>query len=244
VRIANKSIWASALALVCAATAVAQDVPGLENPYDLKRKNKGQNAPPRAPVDPALVQALGLKVEQCYAAEQKAPLPEEERALLSEFANTLAYDLEAGLTNTSCQLNKPASAVCLKEVAALDCEHLAQPIIDAGWDRNLPKAAKLQVAEYADGLARRKAGCRGYAADEADFVIQVDRDRLAALVEMQVVTGQCQLFLERLPECKTKLATVRCGEVNQADHRGELSQLCDKFLECSIKGVDTDAAQH
>ena len=229
--------WA-VLVMLAVSPSLAQETPGLENPYQLqKRKPDPERKALAARVEKALSRALVAKVAQCYQSEQGAKLGAEDQALLSAFGSELVLDLSSGLAQTSCK-PEAASAECLKQLAALDCKRLAQPILSAGWDRHLTQAAKVQVAGYAEALARRDTQCKGYAADEGAIVFEVSRDRLAALVEMQIVTGQCQLFPDKLAACKAHVQEASCKEIADKNQHGELSQLCEEMFPCTIKNVD------
>ena len=117
-------------------------------------------------------------------------------------------------------------------MADLDCKKLAEPIIAAGWDRNLTPQARTQVADYAGMLARREAHCTGHEAEEAQIITGVRSDRLATLIESQIVIGQCQLFPELLPACAGELDHTTCDRIMSFNDRGELQQIC-KVLKCT-----------
>lgn len=213
---------------VCVAPAAAQNVPSSGSPYARKR------AAPRAQikVDAALVRTVREKIADCYEREQHAALSNEDQALLREFGADVVRELEAGLSGTGCVLGQRASESCLERVAELDCAQLAAPIVTAGWDRNLSPEARTQVADYAGMLARREARCTGYEAEDAQIVTGVRGDRLATLIESQIVIGQCQLFPERLIACDGELENSSCERVMALNERGELQQAC-KVLECT-----------
>jgi hypothetical protein len=213
---------------VCVAPAAAQNVPIAGDPYARKR------AAPRAQlkVDAALVRAVRDKIADCYEREQRAALSSEDQALLREFGADVVRELEGGLASTGCVLGQRASESCLERVADLDCAQLAEPIVAAGWDRNLSPQARTQVADYAGMLARREARCTGYEAEDAQVVTGVRGDRLATLIESQIVIGQCQLFSDRLIACAGELENTSCERIMALNERGELQQAC-KVLECT-----------
>jgi hypothetical protein len=217
------------LTSLCVAPLAAQDVQLGDSPYARKR------AKPRvkSAVDGALVRAVRAKIADCYEREQHEPLSKEDAELLRGYGADVVRELEAGLSGTGCVLAARASEQCLAAVADLDCAQLAKPIVAAGWDRNLTPQARTQVADYAGMLARREARCTGHAAEEAQIITGVRSDRLATLIEAQIVIGQCQLFPERLAACAGELENTSCERIMSFNERGELQQIC-KVLECTV----------
>jgi hypothetical protein len=216
------------LTALCVAPLVAQDVPLGASPYARKRQRPQE----RPAVDAALVRAVHDKIADCYEREQREALSKEDDALLRAYGAEVVRELEAGLSGTGCVLGARASERCLTAVADLDCAKLAEPIVAAGWDRNLTAEARTQVADYAGMLARREARCSGHEAEDAQVITGVRTDRLATLIESQIVIGQCQLFPERLPACAGELEHASCDRIMTLNERGELQQIC-KVLECT-----------
>ncbi len=215
---------------LCAATALADDVPKVDNHYAMPGKKAPQ---PVLKLDPALVTAVRAKVEECLHAEQDAKVTDEDRKLLDDFSREVASDLAPGLKFTSCQLDKPATPRCVQDVASLDCAMLAEPIIAAGWDRNLTPEAKAKVRSYAAALAKREGTCQGRQAEESAIVGSIRTDQLSVLIESEIVIGKCQLAPDKLADCVAQLADASCGEIAALNNRGKLTQFCDDAYTCT-----------
>lgn len=212
-----------------ARSATAQDEPVVINPYDLKRAKK---AAPKLKVDPVLVRALSTKVAECYEREQKAPINEEDKALLKEYGAQVVQDLADALATTGCGVGERASKRCLEALDDLECDALAAPIVAAGWDRNLTPEARAHVTDYAGMLSRREARCAGRAEEEAAIVQGIRGDRLALLIEAQLVIGQCELHPENLPDCETVLQNATCQHLSALSEIGALQKVCSTVLKC------------
>jgi hypothetical protein len=221
------------LIAVCAVPAAAQDVPVIAgNPYARKRAEAG----PKIKVDPVLVHAVVDKVVDCYRREQEAPMSKEDAGLLREYGADVVRELAAGFAETGCTVGERASPTCLEQLVDLDCAKLAEPIVAAGWDRNLAPQARVQVADYAGMLARREGRCGGNEGEEAQIVTGVRGDRLATLIESQIVSGQCELFPDRLTKCADELENVSCERIMALNERGELQMACN-VLHCVRPGA-------
>jgi hypothetical protein len=218
---------------VCVTSAAAQDGEErlVENHYSLKKKKPAV----KVKVDPALVRALNGRIADCYEREQDKPLSAEDKALLREYGPQVAVELGSALSSSGCAADQPASAQCLKLLDDLECDTLAAPIIAEGWDRNITPEARAQVMEYAGMLSRREARCEGRAGEEAQIVSGVRGDRLAALIESQIVIGQCELSADKLPDCETELSNVTCQQIRELNDAGKLQQICKSVFNC----VDT-----
>jgi hypothetical protein len=214
---------------VCVASAAAQDEPAFENPYALKKKRSAARA---IKVDPKLVKALNGRIAECYEQEQNKPLNDEDEALLREYGAQVAHDLSDALAGAGCTIDQRASAACLDLLEDLECETLAAPIVAQGWDRNISPEARLQVQEYAGMLARRESRCEGRAEDEAAMVAGLRSDRLAALIESQIVIGQCELSADKLPDCETELQNVTCQRLMELNEIGQMQQVCKSVYKC------------
>lgn len=215
---------------VCVTSAAAQDEPVFENHYSLKKHKKKDG--PKIKVDPALVRALNQRIADCYEAEQDKPLSAEDMGLLTQYGPEIANDLAAALSTTGCAVDQRASAQCVKMLGELECETLAAPIIAEGWDRNITPEARAQVNEYAGMLSRREARCEGRADEEAEIVQGVRNDRLAALIESQIVIGQCELSADKLPDCETQLSDATCQRLMELNEVGKLQQICTSVFHC------------
>jgi len=221
----------SLFALPCALSyraslAAADDVPSFQNPY--------ARATPEAALEVhgSITSAVSTKVAECYSAEQDKPLDADQHALLAEYAGDVARAVAPALTPLGCALGKPISTTCKSALAALSCETLAEPIVAAGWDRNLTPEAKAKVAGYASALAARESACEGRAAEEAAIVQGVVADRLAALVESEIVMGKCELIAAEASACDAELAAASCQDLRQLKEQGQLTHLCRSLLRC------------
>ena len=204
--------------------------PAPKNPYELKK------ATPRAPrkaVDEALTRALAEKIEDCYREEQQAPMGEEDRKLLETFGSEVAHDLAPGFKYTSCHVDKVATPRCLQDLAALDCAMLAEPIVAAGWDRNLTPEAKAKVRAYATSLSARLSACEGRQGEEAAITGGARIDQLSVLIESEIVIGRCELRADRQTHCDELLRDSSCETVMSAHGRGEIQQFCDELYTCA-----------
>jgi hypothetical protein len=121
----------------------------------------------------------------------------------------------------------------------IECDTLAAPIIAEGWDRNITPEARAQVNEYAGMLSRREARCEGRAEEEAAIVTGIRNDRLAALIEAQIVIGQCELAADKLPDCETELSNVTCQRLMELNELGKMQQICSTVFHC-IEAVPED----
>ena len=220
---------ASTLSTADSLNVAAQDEVRIENPYALKKRKKPAS---RVKVDPKLVRALNEKIGDCYEKEQDKPLSDQDKALLREFGPQVAQDLGEALSAAGCGFDQRASDKCLSMLDELACETLAAPIIAEGWDRNITPEARVQVQEYAGMLSRREARCEGRAEEEAAIVTGVRGDRLAALIESQIVIGQCELSADKLPDCETLLQNVTCEQILTLNDQGKLQQICPSVLKC------------
>ncbi len=220
---------ASALLTPHSLSVAAQDEPHFENPYALKKKKKPAT---KVKVDPKLVRALNEKIGDCYEQEQNKPLSDQDKALLREFGPQVAQDLGDALSAAGCGFDQRASEKCLSLLEDLACETLAAPIIAEGWDRNITPEARVQVQEYAGMLSRREARCEGRAEEEAAIVTGVRGDRLSALIESQIVIGQCELSADKLPDCETELQNVTCQQILTLNEQGKLQQICPTVFKC------------
>jgi hypothetical protein len=231
VRERGKGAWLLLMS-VCVASAPSvaaqDDGPRLENPYALKKKKPAV----KVKVDGQLVRALNEKIAECYAKEQDKPLSDEHKALLREYGPQVAQDLGDALAALGCAFDQRASKKCLSLLEDLSCETLAAPIIAEGWDRNITPEARAQVQEYAGMLSRREARCEGRDQEEAAIVTGVRGDRLAALIESQIVIGQCELSGDKLPDCETVLQDVTCGQIVTLNEQGKLQQVCPIVFKC------------
>ncbi|HTU60744.1 MAG TPA: hypothetical protein VMF89_19965, partial [Polyangiales bacterium] len=144
----------------------------------------------------------------------------------------VAQDLGDALGAVGCGFGQRASEKCLSMLEDLECETLAAPIIAEGWDRNITPEARAHVQDYAGMLSRREARCEGRAEDEATIVMGVRGDRLAALIESQIVIGQCELSADKLPDCETVLQNVTCQDVVTLNEQGKLQQVCPTVFKC------------
>jgi hypothetical protein len=224
----GKGVWLLLMS-VCVTSAAAQEEQQLvHNHYSLKKKRPAT----KIKADPALVRALNEKIGECYEKEQEKPLSKEDKALLREFGSEVANDLADALSTTGCAVTERANPRCLKMLDELECETLAAPIVAEGWDRNLTPEARAEVTEYAGMLARREGRCAGRAEEEADIVIGVRGDRLAALIEAQIVIGQCELSGDKLPDCETELSNVTCERMAALNETGSLQQVCTSVFHC------------
>ena len=230
-RVKNR-VWLSCL-LLGATTALAQDIEVVDNPYALKKKPPKEEQAPLAPVDKALVTALGKRIEQCYQAEQGAPMNEADRQLLKSAGVEVARELSSALRFSSCDIDKPASPRCLQDLAAMECSTLADPIVSAGWDRNLTPAAKEKIAAYAEAIAQREAACVGMDAAERAIVSEIRADKLSILIEANIVIGQCMLRPDKHTECYAELAKMDCDDVAKLQNEGESHKLCSDLLVCT-----------
>jgi hypothetical protein len=215
---------------VCVASAAAQDEPNFENPYALKKKKPAAQA--KIKVDPKLVKALNAKIGECYEDEQHKPLNDEDKAILSEYGAQVAHDLSDALSSLGCAIDQRADKRCLDMLDELACETLAAPIIAEGWDRNISPEARLQVQEYAGLLSRREARCAGRSHEEEAIVTGLRGDRLAALIESQIVIGQCELSADKLPDCETELQNVTCERLMALNEIGQMQQVCKSVYKC------------
>jgi hypothetical protein len=216
------------LVSMCVAPAAAQQVPTGDNPYARKRAKPLANVK----VDPALERAVREKVTDCYEQEQRQALSKEDAELLRVYGADVVRELADALAGAGCVVGQRAGESCVERVEAMDCEKLAAPIVKAGWDRNLSPQARTQVADYAGMLARREARCSGYEAEDSQLITGVRSDRLATLIESQIVIGQCQLFPERLAACASELDGMTCQHIMALNEKGALQQIC-KVLECT-----------
>jgi hypothetical protein len=57
-------------------------------------------------------------------------------------------------------------------------------------------------------------------------------DRLAALIESQIVIGQCELSADKLPDCETELSNVTCARLSALNEQGKLQQVCTSVFHC------------
>jgi hypothetical protein len=229
VRKQGKGAWLLLMS-VCVTSAAAQDDEAIvQNPYALKKKKR-----PAVTVkaDPALVRALNAKIGECYEREQDKPLSQEDKALLREYGSEVVSDLASALSSAGCSLEQRANATCLKMLDAMECSALAEPIVAEGWDRNLTPEARDHVTEYAGMLSRREARCQDRAEEEAAIVMGVRGDRLALLIEAQIVIGQCELTADKLPECETELQNVTCERIASLNEVGQLQQVCGTVFHC------------
>lgn len=222
----------SLFALPCAVSygaslAAADDVPSFQNPYAKAKPAAAQK------VHSAVASAVGTKVAECYRAEQQKPLDPEQQALLAEYAADVVRDLSPALLPLGCALDRPISSACQNALDAISCEALAEPIIAAGWDRNLTPEAKAKVASYASSLAARESACEGRAPEEAAIVQGIQADRLAALVESEIVIGKCELISTEASRCDAELAAARCEELVRLKEEGQLTHLCRSLLRCT-----------
>lgn len=215
---------------LCAASALADDSPKVGNPYALPSKKAPQ---PVLKLDAALVTAVRAKVEECLRVEQDAPVTDEDRKLLDDFSAEVASDLSAGLKFTSCHLDKPATPRCVQDIAGLDCGMLAEPIIAAGWDRNLTPEAKAKVRAYAVALAKREGTCQGRQAEESAIVGSIRSDQLAVLIESEILVGKCQLAPDKQADCEAQLADSSCDEIASLNNQGKLTQFCSELYTCT-----------
>jgi len=230
------------LAVLCAGSALAEDVPIVENHYDIKKAMKKGKKEPELPLDPKLVKGVTDRIAECYKLEQGAPMNEADRKLLQSWGDDVVRELSPSLRFSSCQIEKAPSERCLADLTVMDCATLAEPIVDAGWDRNLTPKDKERVQSYAKALAMREAACQGRSGEEADIVGGVRKDRLAVLIESQIVIGQCRLMPDRQASCQADLQSMSCEEVLETSNRGEAQKLCPDYLLCSEtpKVVDED----
>jgi hypothetical protein len=224
----GKGVWLLLMS-VCVASAAAQDEPIVENHYALKKKKRPAL---KVKADPKLVRALNAKIGECYESEQEKPLSEEDKALLREYGSEVVSDLADALSLSGCSLEQRATSNCLKMLDDMECEALAAPIVAQGWDRNLTPEARAQVNEYAGMLSRREARCQDRAEEEAAIVMGLRADRLAALIEAQIVIGQCELTADKLPDCETELQNVTCERMAALNEHGQLQQICTTVLHC------------
>lgn len=207
--------------------AAAQEEPRFDNPYALRKRPSS-----KVKVDPKLVRVLNERIGDCYEQEQDKPLSAEDKALLREYGPQVAQDLGDALRALGCELDQHAGKQCLSLLEGISCETLAAPIIAEGWDRNITPEARTHVQEYAGMLSRREARCEGRAEEEAAIVTGVRGDRLAALIESQIVIGQCQLNADKLPDCETLLQSVTCGQILALNEQGKLQQICPTVFKC------------
>ncbi len=230
--LSNKTAWLGYL-LLGATSALAQDIEVVDNPYALKKKQPKEQEAPSAPVDEALVTALGKRIEECYRVEQGTAMTPADRELLKAAGAEVVRDLAGVLRYSTCEIDKPASARCLQDLAAMDCATLAEPIVAAGWDRNLTPAAKEKVTAYAKAIALREAACAGMAGEEAAIVSEIRSDKLSILIEAQIVIGQCMLRPDKHTACYEQLTDTSCEEVANLTNLGEAHKLCSDLLVCS-----------
>lgn len=221
----------SLFALPCAVSygasvAAADDVPSFQNPYARAKDGTA------LAVHSSVTSALSTKVAECYRAEQDKPLDAEQHALLAEYGADVVRDLAPALAPLGCALDKPLSSACNNALSALSCEALAEPIVAAGWDRNLTPEAKAKVIGYASALAARESACDGRAAEEAAIVQGIQADRLAALVESEIVMGKCELIAAEASACDAELAAAQCADIRQLKEQGQLTHLCRSLLRC------------
>lgn len=214
---------------VCVASAAAQDEPSFENPYALKKKPAADS---KIKVDPKLVKALNERIGECYEDEQHKSLDDQDKALLREYGEQVANDLAEVLSTVGCGIDQPAGKRCLDMLDELECKTLAAPIIAEGWDRNISPEARAQVQEYAGMLSRREARCAGRSQEEEAIVTGVRGDRLSALIESQIVIGQCELSADKLPECETELQNVTCERLLALNETGQMQQVCTSVYKC------------
>lgn len=210
-----------------AGSAAADEIGAVPNPYARPRKTAKRN------VHSSLASAVSGKIANCYRAEQGAELDAEQLALLTEYAADVVRDLASALEPLGCALDERMSAACTYSLDALSCEALAQPIIDAGWDRNLTPEAKAKMRAYAAALAAREAACEGRAADEAAIVQEIGASRLSALLESEIVMGKCELLPEEASACDAQIASANCGTLMQLKEEGQLTHLCSSLLRCT-----------
>ncbi len=219
-----------------AMTAVADDTPNLPNPYALPKK-AGAAIDTRR-LDGALVRGVADKVLECLATEQGAPVDDEDRDLVKDFGSAIVRDLASALKYTSCDLAKAATPKCLETVSTLDCASFAEPIVAAGWDRNLSKQARAQVLAYAKALALKEASCNGLTGEEAAIITGVRADKLAVLIESEIVIGKCTMLPDQQTACDEQLADTECDNFAEIHGRGELTSLCTDLYECSDVPLD------
>ncbi|MFT3928340.1 MAG: hypothetical protein QM778_37780 [Myxococcales bacterium] len=205
-----------------------------ENPYALKKRSKQA----KRKVDPTLAAAVGLRISSCYQAEQGKELTPEEKGLLDLHAADLVRDLASAFASTSCALDTAPSATCSKELSAMRCETLAQPIIMEGWDRNLTPEAKAKVAAYAQQLSARIMSCEGRDAEEAAIVGEVETSKLSVLIESKLVTGQCELVPGELAGCADVLKATDCADLQRRRDAGLVSETCRDVLRCRDMKVE------
>lgn len=229
--------WRSVISITafCAASALADDVPIVENHYDIKKalKKDKEKKEPELPLDAKLVKGVTDRVAECYKAEQGTPMNDADRKLLESWGDDVVRELASALRFSSCQIDKPASERCLRDLTTMDCATLAEPIVSAGWDRNLTPQARERVEAYANQLAMREASCTGRDKDEAAIVGGVRKDRLAVLIEAQIVMGQCKLMPDKQLDCQNDLRDAACEDVLAASNRGEAQSLCPDYFVCS-----------
>jgi hypothetical protein len=231
----SKGVWLLLMS-VCVANAAAQDEgPIVENHYSLKKKKPAL----KIKVDRALVRVLNEKIGACYEREQSKPLSDEDKDLLRQYGPEVANDLADALSAAGCTVDQRATDTCLKMLDDLECDTLAAPIIAQGWDRNITPEARAQVNEYAGMLSRREARCEGRAEEEAAIVMGIRNDRLAALIEAQIVIGQCELSADKLPDCETELSNVTCQRLMELNELGKMQQVCSTVFHC-IEAVPED----
>jgi hypothetical protein len=221
----------SLFALPCALSyraslAAADDVPSFQNPY-------ARAKPAAALVHGSVTSAVSAKVAECFRAEQQKPLDADQHALLAEYGVDVARELAPAITPLGCALDAPISAACKSALSALSCDTLAEPIVAAGWDRNLSPEAKAKVVNYAAALAARDGACEGRAAEEAAIVQGVVADRLAALLESEIVMGKCELIAAEASACNAELAAASCQDLRQLKEQGQLTHLCRSLLHCT-----------
>ncbi len=233
----SKAAWLSLFCL-CSMSAqaddVAPDIEVVDNPYSLKNLKKKQGPKePEIPLHAALVSAVVSRIEECYKLEQKEAMNEADRKLLKASGQEAVRELAPAFRFSSCDIEKPPTERCLTDMTTMDCAILAEPIIAAGYDRNLTPAQKAKVRAYATALAKRESTCNNFDKDEAAIRDEIRVDKLGILIEAQIVMGQCQILPEEQAPCEAELVSMSCDEVLATSNRGEVQKLCPDFLICT-----------
>jgi hypothetical protein len=204
----------------------------------LKAKREGKSAADvaseePAPIDAGLASELRTKIASCYQAETGNPLAEADRKLVDEYSESLVRELESGYSSTGCASNAPATEQCLSQLKLLSCAQLAEGIRNKRWDLHILPEERRMVTSYTEAIVKRKWQCAKERGVETDPIAQqVETDKLAIVVMMNITIGRCSLLPKGEAACKQLIASAPCVEIDERNKHNALLDICSLLVPC------------
>lgn len=190
------------------------------------------------PIDAALATELRAKIASCYQAETGSPLAASDRALLEEYSDSLVRELERGYRTTGCSSDVASSPQCLAQLRLLSCDELAEGIRSKRRDKHILPEERAAVTRFTEALVQRKSHCAKERGSEIDPIQQeVEKDKLAIVVMMNITTGRCSFDPKGEAACKQQIASAPCIEIDERNKHNALLEICAQLVPCKAGPV-------